>query len=123
MPATFTRRAGLALAAILFFAACGGDDDDDATNGGTTTSASVDSSTTSNGNPPPTGGDDDDEVTLPWGPDPPLIPDHYGALSKASSADFDCETVEEEAPNEAFWDTVVEVCPRCEATPSGRRAA
>lgn len=42
---------------------------------------------------------------VPWGPDDPVIPQHYGELARR-----DCAAAQSSSPGGAFWDAVIAVC-------------
>lgn len=100
------RRCVVVLMLLLLLPTCGRDDTQTVA-----TTTSQDNGTTTGSDTPTTS----DHATtavgyVPWGPDDPLIPGQYGALSVSSSDDLDCEAVNQNAPDNAFWSTVVEVC-------------
>ena len=96
------------LAVVLLLGACGGDGESTGPDSSATTSSASTSSTTDG-----TSTSEEDDNTVPgppWGPDDPLIPAQYGALAKSSTADFECETVDRQTPDDEFWTKVAAVC-------------
>jgi hypothetical protein len=98
------------LAVVLLLGACGGDEETSGSDSSEVTSSTTTSSTTG---PTSTSEAEEDDNTVPgppWGPDDPLIPGQYGALAKSSTAEFDCETIDSQTPDDEFWTTVAAVC-------------
>ena len=99
----------LACVLMLVLVGCGssGTESSDTEPGASTTATSA-------GEPADTtesNGSSDDRVPgVPWGPDDPPIPGQYGALAASSDDGLDCELVEQAAPDEDFWSTVLAVC-------------
>lgn len=94
------RRYVVAMMLVLLLAACGdGDVNTSPENVTTTSDTDKPSEETTESVPFP-----------PWGPDDPLIPGQYAALSVSSSDELDCDAVDQNAPHNAFWSTVVAVC-------------
>src|SRR5687768_2590877 len=90
---------------LLLLTACGGGDTDTgsgATSHATRTNTRSETTTPSEKNEP--------VASVPWGPNDPPIPGQYAALAVTSGHELDCDSVDEQAPDNDFWTTVVAVC-------------
>jgi hypothetical protein len=86
--------------------ACGDGADVDAGSGATsrTTGTNTRSDTTA------PSGEDESVAFVPWGPNDPPIPGQYAALAVTSGDELDCDSVDQQAPDNDFWTAVVDVC-------------
>jgi hypothetical protein len=101
------RRYIVALILVLLLAACG---DDDVKPGATPTRKENGTVTPPESPTTPPESPTTPVPGVPWGPDDPPIPDQYAALAVSSSDELDCDAVDQNAPSNDFWSTVVEVC-------------
>jgi hypothetical protein len=76
------------------------------TSDGTTTSEETSRSDgTATSTETSTTGSQDPVSYVPWGPDDPVIPQHYGDLARR-----DCTAAQASSPEGSFWDAVIAVC-------------
>jgi hypothetical protein len=92
------------LTLLLLLTACGGGGDVDTGSGATShsTGTTTDSDTTTPSDEP--------AAFVPWGPNDPPIPGQYAALAVTSGGELDCDSVDQQAPDNDFWTTVLGVC-------------
>ena len=97
------RQPVLVLTLLLLLTSCGG-------GGGGTGSGATNGTTGSTTGSDPTTPPDEPVSFVPWGPDDPPIPGQYASLAVTSADGLDCDSIDQQAPDNDFWSTVVGVC-------------